>query len=504
VRLAFNKKIKGEMNMNFAEAMKNESTIKYTENGAIAYNTTNNSLLDLFGTIGALRNRSAGDICYKFEEAFNEDPLLATKMMFYAGNIRGGLGERKTFRTILRWLSRTYPNIVEKNLPLIAFYNRFDSLFELIGSDVEDAMWEYIYNILKSDCYRMSEGKPVTLLAKWMPSENASSPKTKKLARYAIRQLGMNERSYRKTLSALRKYMNVTERIMSDNEWETLVYSQVPSYAMNRYRNAFMKHDEERFSNYISAVSKGEEKINSGVLYPYNLIHNYLDISFMGAYLKDYDKVVEEQWKSLPNFVGTGENVVVMADVSGSMYGRPLETSIGLALYFAEKNVGDYHGLYMTFTDKPHFISVKDGMSLRSRIQQVINTDVGYSTNLEGAFNEVLRVSIQNGVKNEDMPKAIIVVSDMEIDNYMNGYGIDFVDGMKKKFAAHGYNFPKLIFFNVEARHDTFLSQSQDIINISGQSTSSFKYLCRALEEKTSYDVMLEILNDRMYDCVKI
>lgn len=490
--------------MNFAEAMKNESTIKYTENGAIAYNTTNNSLLDLFGTIGALRNRSAEDICYKFEEAFNEDPLLATKMMFYAGNIRGGLGERKTFRTILRWLSRTYPTIVEKNLPLIAYYNRFDSLFELIGSDVEESMWEYIYTTLKSDYIRMLAGKSVTLLAKWMPSENASSQKTKKLARYAIRQLGMNERIYRKILSILRKYMNVTERIMSDNEWENLVYSQVPSYAMNRYRNAFMKHDKERFSNYISAVSKGEKKINSGVLYPYNLIHNYLDISFMGAHLKDYDKVVEEQWKSLPNFIGAGENVVVMADVSGSMYGRPLETSIGLALYFAERNVGDYHGLYMTFTDRPHFINVKDGMSLRSRIQQVINTDVGFSTNLEDAFNEVLRVSIQNGVKKEDMPKAIVVVSDMEINRFTSeNFNWDFVKVMRNKFSQYGYDLPKIILWNVEARQDTFLTKSNDILFISGQSASSFKAVLTGLNGG-GIELMLNTLNDPMYDRVSI
>lgn len=490
--------------MNFAEAMKNESTIKYTENGAIAYNTTNNSLLDLFGTIGALRNRSAEDICYKFEEAFNEDPLLATKMMFYAGNIRGGLGERKTFRTILRWLSRTYPTIVEKNLPLIAYYNRFDSLFELIGSNVEESMWKYIYTTLKSDYNRMLDGKSVTLLAKWMPSENASSQKTKKLARYAIRQLGMNERTYRKTLSALRKYMNVTERIMSDNEWENLVYSQVPSYAMNRYRNAFMKHDKERFSDYISAVSKSEKKINSGVLYPYNLIHNYLDISFMGAHPKDYDKVVEEQWKSLPNFVGAGENVVVMADVSSSMYGRPLETSVGLALYFAERNIGDYHGLYMTFTDRPHFINVKDGMSLRSRIQQVINTDVGYSTNLEGAFNEVLRVSIQNGVKKEDMPKAIVVVSDMEINRFTSeNFNWDFVKVMRNKFSQYGYDLPKIILWNVEARQDTFLTKSNDVLFISGQSASSFKAVLTGLNGG-GIELMLNTLNDPMYDRVSI
>lgn len=491
--------------MNFVEAAKNESTMKFTENGASAYNTTENNLLDLFGTIGALRNRNPQDVCYKFEAAFNEDPLLATKMMFYAGNIRGGLGERETFRTILRWMARTYPSIVLKNLPLIAHYNRFDSLFELIGSNIEEDMWKYIYSTLKEDCARMHQGKTISLLAKWMPSENASSYKTKQLARYAARQLGMTERIYRKTLSSLRKYMNVTERIMSNNEWETIVYSQVPSYAMNKYRAAFNRHDGERFSKYISNVSSGKEKINSGVLFPYNLIHNYMvDYRWWGIAVKEFDPVVEEQWKNLPNYINEGENIIVMADVSGSMAGRPIETSVGLAIYFAERNKGAFHGMYMTFTDKPHFIFLKDNMSLNNKIAQVLRTDVGYSTNLERAFNKVLTTAIENKIKEEDMPKAIVVISDMEIDSFFDEkYNWDFIKSMSKRFNQYGYKLPKIILWNVEARNDTFLSKSDEVLFVSGQSASSFKAVLTGLNGG-GIELMLNTLNDPMYDRVSI
>lgn len=193
-----------------------------------------------------------------------------------------------------------------------------------------------------------------------------------------------------------------------------------------------------------------------------------------------------------------------MADVSGSMYGRPMETSIGLAIYFAERNRGDYQNCYMTFTDRPHFIKINPNDTLKGKVTQVRNTDIGYGTNLEAAFNYILSNATYNNVSNEDMPKALIVISDMEIDSYMRGHGLNFVDTMKNKYAQFDYKLPKLVLFNVESRNDTFLSQSDDVINISGQSISTFKHLCGVLEGKTTYEMMLEILNDKMYDCITI
>ena len=76
--------------MDFSKAANYEAQTKLTENGALAYSTTKDSLLDLFGVVGALRPRSEQDIENKFAAAFNEDKLLATKMLFYCGNVRGG------------------------------------------------------------------------------------------------------------------------------------------------------------------------------------------------------------------------------------------------------------------------------------------------------------------------------------------------------------------------------------------------------------------------------
>ena len=484
--------------MNFADVMKNKAEIKYTENGAIAYDRLNGSLVTLFAQIGALRPRSEKEIEAKFASAFNEDRLLATKMLFYAGNIRGGLGERRTFRICLHWLAMNHPTIVKKNIQNIALFNRFDSLFALVGTSCEKEMWSYVQKILVNDLQNMRDGKPCSLLVKWMPTETASSKKTRTLARKAIHAFKITERQYRQILSSLRKYIKVVERKMSNNEWDDINYPTVPSYAMSRYSQAFLKHDNERYSKYIEDLNDGKTKVNASTLYPYDLVRNYMGWSSQN------NLVAEQQWKALPNYISSENNIIVMADVSGSMSGRPMETSIGLAIYFAERNKGDYQNCYMTFTDRPHFIKINPNDTLREKVAQVKRTDIGYNTNLEAAFNYILSNATYNNVSNEDMPKALVVISDMEIDRYMSGRGLGFVETMKNKYAQFGYELPKLIFWNVEARNDTFLSQSEDVINISGQSASIFKTFIGALNGKTGWDIMIETLNDKMYDCVQI
>jgi hypothetical protein len=288
---------------------------------------------------------------------------------------------------------------------------------------------------------------------------------------------------------------------MSAREWEAIQYAQVPSYAMKNYRKAFAKHDPDGFTAYKTSLVKGETKVNASTLYPYDLIGQYRHHTY------GTDTILEAQWKALPNYVTGENNVLIMADVSGSMDwhgGRPMGTSIGLATYFAQRNNGAYHNLYMTFTDQPHFIELREGDSLASCIRRVESTDVGYNTNLERAFDYILQHAVNHHVSNNEMPKALVVVSDMEIDRYMRQNRMDFVDAMKAKFARHGYTLPKLILWNVEARNDTFLSKQEGVICVGGQSASTFRELCGNLDGKTTWDIMCETLGNKMYDCVTI
>ena len=504
--------------MNFATAMHREGTHKLTENGAYAYDSTaQGALLDLFSQIGALRPRTEREIENKFAAAFHEDKLLATKMLFYAGDIRqGGLGERRTFRICLRWLADNHPEIVNKNIELIPYFNRFDSWFVLCGTKCEKLMWENVAKTLAADmkAYNASVGTkhvPISLLAKWMPSENTSSEKTRQMAVKAQRALQLTPRKYRKMLSALRKHINVTERLMSAGEWAKIDYAKVPSYAMHNYGSAFAKHDYQRFNAYLQSVKKGEVKINASVLYPYDLVEKYMNSRVAGTYCGDCyvarneDAVVEAQWKAMPNYLTKPVNAVVMADVSGSMRGRPMATSIGLATYFAQHNTGHYHNQYLTFTSEPSFINLREGASLLDCVKKVAEAGVGYSTNLEKAFLAILETAVNYRVPNSEMPKALVVISDMEIDKYMRpGRHWDFLNVMRKRFANYGYTLPKIVMWNVNARKDTVLSQSEDVIFISGQSPSSFKALCQNLDGITAYELMVQTLNGKAYEKVRI
>jgi hypothetical protein len=506
--------------MNFAQAMYREGSVKTTENGAFAYETAGNgALLDLFAQIGALRPRTEAEICNKFAAAFRENNLLATKMLFYAGDIRqGGLGERRTFKICLRWLAENHPEIVIKNIELIPYFNRFDSWFVLVGTKCENEMWKVAAETLAKDMAAMKSSRknkyvPVSLLAKWMPSENASSKETRKMANKAMRALELEPRKYRKMLSALRKHINIVERQMSEGKWSEIDYSKVPSYAMHNYGSAFAKHDYERFNAYLQSLKKGETKINASTLYPYDLVGKYLrgygfgNTTHVGDcwLVNKEDAVVEAQWKALPNYMTKPMNAVVMADVSGSMTGRPMATSIGLATYFAQHNTGWYHNQYMTFTSKPKFVNLTEGASLYESVKKVAKSGVGYSTNLEAAFKEILDTAVYNHVPADEMPEALVVISDMEIDRYMRaGRHWDFLRTMEAKFEAKGYKLPKIILWNVEARKDTFLTQSEDVIFISGQSIAAFRHLCQNLDGVTAYEMMLRVLNSEAYDRVVI
>ena len=490
--------------MNFADAIRYMPD-KTTENGAVAHSTLNDPLLELFAQAGALRERSEEEIAQKFMDAYMARPSLATRMLFYIGNIRGGLGERRTFRICLNALAKHNPQVVKDNFNNIAAFNRFDSFFALVDTPLEGQMWRYLRTTLAYDKICMQEGKSCSLLAKWLPSEKASSAKTRELYMRAIHGMGLTPRTYRKVVSALRKYIDVTECKMSAKDWGAIDYEAVPSKAMLNYRNAFNKHNHDRFAAYLDNVSKGEAKINAGTLYPYDLVGKY---THSYDYYANYgmgvsvDPVIEQQWRALPNYIEGNNNVLVMADVSGSMTGRPMDTSIGLAIYFAERNNGAYEDIYMTFSDDPKFMCIDRGQSLARNVHKVMNTDIGYNTDLEAAFEKILDSAIRCHVEDDEMPKALIVISDMEIDHYIRNYGLDFVEEMKGRFEVRGYTMPRLILWNVEARHDTFLSKDPSVVYVSGQSVSTFKTVLGVVDGDTAWDVMVRTLMDPMYDRV--
>lgn len=488
--------------MNFAEAARMNGSFTKTENGAVALNTTGSKLLDLYSTIGSLREADILRITRLFSDAYKEDALLAAKIVFYGRDIREGLGERKTFRTLIRYMAEYCPEALRPNLDLIGVYGRYDDLYSLIGTSLEDDMWAAMKKQFEEDLQNLHSDNTVSLLAKWIKTADASSKETRRLGILTAQKLGYPVYNFKRIVRALRRKIGITEALMSVGRWDEIKYSEVPSRAMMIYHNAFMKHDQERYKSFIDKAVKGEEKINSSTLYPYDLIEKIVTPGWRGLCITE-DKTVEAQWRQLPNYIEEGTNALVMADTSGSMNGRPLNSALGLAVYFAERNKGAYHNMWMSFSRYPH-IHVLKGDTLAQKLNSIDTKDWDNNTNLKAAFELVLDIAKSNNVPQDEMPKSIIVISDMEID-YCGSGNWTFYDQMAEKFRANGYEIPSIIFWNVNSRHDIFHADSKrkGVQLVSGQSTSTFKNLVSCIG-MTPVEAMLKTIGSERYEPITV
>lgn len=480
------------MDNSFLDMLNAETSVKLTENGAIAYSTTLDAVLDLFALGASYRSRPHEDVFTLFGRAFTQDPVLATKALFYIRDIRGGQGERRFFRECLPFIFSKFTGKQRMLfLDLVEEYGRIDDMFCVYGPEV--ASW--IKNRFWNDNAKMLAGKPISLLAKWLPSENASSKETTKLAHRVIKDLGITPNEYRRRLSAMRKHLKVVECDMTANRWQDIDYPGVPSQAMLKYKKAFHKHDEARFTDYKAAVAKGDEKINTGTLYPYQIVEKALNE-------RGEDTTTDLLWDNLPDYVPKGQKAIVVADTSGSMYDgndpAPIYVSLSLALYFAQRNVGPFANALITFSRNPKLQLIPAIGSLYDKLKAMDTGDWAMNTNIDLVFQLLLRVALDNDVAREDIPQTIYVVSDMEFDRCMYGADIANFEYAKRMWAEHGLELPNVVFWNVRARNDTLPVRynEQGVALVSGASPSIFK---QAMSQTTPAEFMVEVLSAERY-----
>lgn len=486
--------------MSFVESFKSfaetEALRKETENGAMAYASTKSKVLDLFAVVGALRTRTEEDILEMFDASFKEDKKLTAAMTVYSRDIRnGGCGERRTGRIMLKQLADEWPELVCDNLGVFADAGRYDDLFVLFGTKCEQPMLRFIAERLRDDAKTVAAGGHPSLLAKWMPSINASSKETRKLALRFCRNLDLQIPKYRRLLSYLRKAIGIVESKMSAGEWTDIDFNKVPSYAMKNYSDAFFKHDPDRWTEYLQILMSGKSTIHSGVLFPYDIIQ--------GIVSRHDPILLDAQWKGLPDyFNGVSRNVLALVDTSGSMLGNradcPLNSAIGLGIYCAEHNQGDFHNILMTFSRDPKLHELEDSMTIVEKYKAVATGDCA-NTNLDKAFAKVFEISKAA----KEAPEALLILSDMEIDSYFTGnYYYNDEDTVasvtnkwKPKFSNENLKFPKIIFWNLEARQNTYLAtpNEEGVSYISGVSAGLFTHLDDTLFLE-KYPAMVNIL----------
>lgn len=451
-----------------------------TENGAVTFTDSGSALLNFYAQAGSMR-KNPDQALKLFEKAFSEDRLKAIKILFYLRDVRGGQGERDLFRKCLEWLGINYPEIFEKIVEHVPVYGRFDDVF--FDNDVAI---DLIKNTLNND----EKVESPTLLAKWLPTINASSVKTRAKGKWMAEKLGMPEIVYRKVVREIRKKIKTVEEQMSARNWSEINYEHAPSQASRIYRNAFKKHDGARYDKFIARAEIGEVKINASTLYPYQI---YKDVN------QNYSKTLEALWNQLPDYT-QGKNALVVADTSGSMCGDPMSVSVSLALYFAERNKGYFQNHFISFSDNPKLHKVR-GQTLREKMRSIQLGDVA-TTNLQAVFDLILNTAEDNNVPAKELPETIYIISDMEFNSACDSH--TNYEVIKMKYENAGYKVPNIVFWNVDARSGKNLPARQEtegVALVSGFSPVIFKM---AVENKTPLEVMLDTINSERYDPIKI
>lgn len=473
--------------MNFFDHLTAKTNTTTTENGAKAYSTTGHFCLDFFA-LGAAKRSSPREALGLFQKAFHEDKQTAIRILFYIRDIRGGQGEREIFRTCFKWLAGNQYAAFLQVFSYVPEYGRWDDLLwwpenQLIATMVA----KQLTSDLKSDT--------PSLLAKWMPSENTSSKRTSTLARKWRQALKMKPKAYRQTLSICRKKIKLLEQKMSANEWGNIDYSKIPGQAFRKHTKAFARHDHDRFSEFLNVAkkvdtTKGDKPIiKTSTLYTYEVF----DLIQSGEL-----EAADALWANLPDY-GV-QNALVMADVSGSMQGRPLSISVSLALYYAERAKGEFHNKFMTFSSNPQLVEVK-GDTLREKMENIEIAEWGMSTNFNKAMDAILQAALLS--KPEEVPKVLYVISDMEFDDAQTPYyWTDKVattpyHAAREKWKAAGIPMPTIVFWNVSSHQNQVPTVNEEgVVLVSGASTSTFKF---AVEGKSPLEVMNEVVNSDRY-----
>ena len=476
------------------EYLKREANKTYTENGAFTNRSTGEDCLDLFAAIGALRRASDDEITGRFLRAYAEDPDLAMKILFFARDVRGGLGERRVFRSVLRWLAANEPGSLRRNLGYVAEYGRWDDLLVLLDTPCAGETAALLKKQLYADLDALEKGGDVSLLGKWLPSVNASNPETVRLAKRLAAAFGMQESRYRKTLAALRARIRILENSLRERDY-TFDYAKQPSRAMLKYRRAFLRNDGARYGAFLEKVGRGEAALHTGALLPYELVERACRCT------EEERRSLDVTWRALDDFTGD-ENALVVADGSGSMYreGKPMPAAVAqsLAIYFAERNRGAFRNHFITFSMTPQLVEIK-GKDLAEKVRYCAGFNECANTDLAAVFELLLKTAVANRVPQSEMPSKLYIISDMEFDVCTRGASLTNFEYAGRLFAQHGYRLPQIVFWNVESRNrqQPVTVNDRGVALVSGCSPRVFSMVMEG--ELSPRAFMLSVLNTARY-----
>lgn len=481
--------------MSFIQITKEMLNVAFTENGDKAYQTSGSYCLDYFSLIGGMRFNYKQAL-NNFMKAYKEDPILAIKILFFARDIRGGLGERNIFRFTFNALCNMAPEVAKQVISYVPTYGRYDDLFSAYSTPVRKEVVKIVREQLKEDIENKKENKPISLLAKWMPSINTSSNETRVLAKKLASSLGMSNEEYRKTLSSLRKGL-IIENNLREKDY-TFDYEKIPGGAIFKYKAAFFEHDEKRYKAYLDAVNSGEKKMNSSTIFPYEVIRKFEN----GDVKQKEALALDTIWNSFDR-ESINSKTIVVRDGSGSMYDNEKvsanSVATSLALLFAERLEGEFKNKFITFSSTPKLVEV-EGKTIREKYTFISKFNDYTNTSVEKVYRLILNVYSNPKFKKEDALDRIVIISDMEFDCLEEDDEISTFEFFKNEFEKLGYKLPELVFWNVRARstHLPVTMNESNVKLVSGASSSIIDMVTEN-DSTTPYEMMLKCLEK--YSC---
>ncbi len=467
----------------FVSAVKNQEA--RTTNGMKARKSTANACVDLFFKIGASRGK---DITKDFVAAYVENRDLTLRIAQWVRDVRGGAGERELFRQILTYLDKHDPAAAELLLDKVPELGRWDDIFTVTSKANKAKAFTML-----GDALRNRNG----LAAKWTPRKG-------ELAAEIRAFYGMSPKQYRKSLVAL---TNVVETQMCANDWDNINFNHVPSLAAARYKKAFNRHTE-KFADYVQKLVKGEAgvKVNAGAVYPYDVLKGVSGLHYNMPYSKTELDHIVAQWEALPNFVGDA-SILPLVDVSGSMStpaGKNskvscMDVAVSLGLYLADKNKGVFKDTFLTFSGKPELLHLKGNVVQKA--QQMVKSSWDMNTNLVKAMDKIVSTAVAGNVPQEDMPKMLLILSDMQFDQCAR-FDDSAMQMIKRKFGDAGYAVPQIVFWNLNAADNVPVKYDQrGAALVSGFSPSIVKAVLSAdTDQFTPEGIMMKTVMVPRYD----
>ena len=503
---------KEQSSMSILKKMKEMSARTRTMNGAVTYETSQNACLDLFAVGGGMRYRKDAELLRLFDRAYIENPDLSMKLLFYIRDIRGGMGERKSFRRILRHVACVWPASAQKNVRYISEYGRWDDLLSLMGTRAQEEVVRVIREQMEKDLEavrRMEEGQKdvsISLLAKWLPSDNASSAASRGKARILASELGLSKREYRNMLVRIRRHLSLAEVRLTQRQPGKIRYEALPAGAMMKYRCAFQRSDSERFMAYLEDVRMGKAQMHADTLDPPQILQPMFSGRIYRRSVPRGVETLEALWKSLSVKPGS-RNALCVVDTSGSMYWSangapvPAHLALSLGLYFAERCAGAFRNHIVTFESRPHLIELK-GESLMDRLRYLQAAPWGGSTDLSAVFDLVLNAALEMKVPQGELPSVLYIISDMEFNVAFRRPGDTVYEDARKEYEAHGYELPAVVFHNVNAWQTQTPVRAHTkgaaLVSGSGVAAMSSGYT----KNTTPMSHMLEVLGSKRYQCI--